>query len=104
MSRRQAPRWDWVLSGPGTGRSGWGSEGDLQEAITACGEHKSGGRGQPLIPGCRSLTAQVAQPWRHDRAFVGAAGSAWSFVNELDAQLWPAGGVFQLRRHHPEAH
>jgi len=54
MSRRQAPRWDWVLSGPGTGRSGWGSEGDLQEAITACGEHKSGGRGQPLIPGCRS--------------------------------------------------
>src|SRR5450756_2297984 len=57
LKRCQGGRLDgWVLSGPGTGRSGWGSEGDLQEAITACGEHKSGGRGQPLIPGCRSLT------------------------------------------------
>jgi len=35
---------------------------------------------------------------RHDRAFVGVVSSVWSFVTELDAQLWPVGGAGKAGR------
>ena len=38
---------------------------------------------------------RVTHALRHDRAFVGAAGSTWSFVNKSDAQMWRAGGAGQ---------